>query len=194
MTKTFQAALAQDTEGAGAQRKGPGCQVTEGAQEGHASVTRTNGKPLVQLQLTAVTEILLPSLRVIFPSWDVRMEAEAPSRRISRHFAGRSSVGRSALSLAWVSRPLSSLRRTHSMLPWLVLHFFLRHPDSSVRPVPPLRPPRALLRPCVWEQVSLQPREASTCCSQCGSSQQRTVHRGRADQDPALRRLHLSTR
>lgn len=80
MTKTFQAALAQDTEGAGAQHKGPGCQVTEGAQEGHVSVTRRNGKPPVQLQLTAVTEILLPSLRVIFPSWDVRMEAEAPSR------------------------------------------------------------------------------------------------------------------
>lgn len=54
--------------------------MTEGAQEGHVSVTRRNGKPPVQLQLTAVTEILPPSLRVIFPSWDVRMEAEAPSR------------------------------------------------------------------------------------------------------------------
>lgn len=43
MTKTFQAALAQDTEGAGAQRKGPGCQVTEGACVSDPKKRETSG-------------------------------------------------------------------------------------------------------------------------------------------------------
>lgn len=57
---------------------------------------------------------------------------------------------------ARVSRSLSSLQRTHYMLPWLVFHFFLRHPVSSARLVP--HPPH-----CGLPELSSVPAFGNKC-------------------------------